>query len=690
MPKIVIIAEKPSMKTKYQAVLKEAGMVFTNSIGHIEKLQPPESYLEKREKWFWNDLVKRLPLIPQNYELEITNKEQYNRIKEAVRNADEIVLACDPDREGELIHRNLLEMLIKEKAVTTEKISRIWLHAETKPGIQEGFEKRKNYMEYDGYYRAARIRNIIDWLIGIQLTVLYSVKYGKPGKPMSIGRVQSWLLSEIVRRTEQFNNFVAKDFWTIQFVTTEGVSLNLVNDEWKIKSIFEQSEFDKTIADITGKLLKINKIETKPFTEYAPNLYDMNSLSRDAAKRYNIAPDKTLELAQALYEKHELISYPRSDCNVISEEEAKEIHNSVALVAKFPEYAKLTEAVKKENPDIKINKKYIGKLKGHYAIIPVFNYSKERIPMLAPDEAKIFDLIVKRFMAALLPPVKGAKTNIKAAIEENLFYTEIKNIKDYGYKKYLTADEDEKDENKAVSVDYKEGDEIAGVVTSKKDKTKPEQLFKDESILGLMEKAHLTVKDEKLKEYLKEANGIGTAATRSSFLPLLIKREYITKEKNTYVPTKKGYDLYKVLPEQLKYADYSAKLEYEMYQYIDQKGKPEEELIKETEVFLKRIFSQVNNNNLYQFKLQKFGICPICGDDVVKGRSGYGCINYRDKSCEFYFSAEIEGKILLEDEIRELLKQGKTSILKGFKDERGNFDAFLKIDEKKRVVLDRK
>lgn len=688
MAKIVIIAEKPSMKAKYQDALKgTSGISFTNSIGHIEELQPPEAYLEKREKWYWNDLVEKFPLIPEKYNLQITDKKQFSSIQEMVKDADEIILACDPDREGELIHRNILELLMDKKAVKANKITRVWLHAETKQGIKDGFDKRKDYSAYDGYYNAAKTRSIIDWLVGIQLTVLYSVKYGKPGSPISIGRVQSWLLAEIVRRTQQFIDFKPKDFWTIQFVTSEDVSLNHVNNEWKIKHIFEKSEYDNIMNNIQGKPLLIDKIETKPFAEYAPNLYDLNTLSRDAARKYNISPDKTLELAQSLYEKHELISYPRSDCNVISTEEAKELHKSVELVGKFKEYSNLVTAVKKENPKIEINKKYIGNLKGHYAIIPVFNYSKDSVPDLSAEERNIFDLIVKRFISALLPPVKGEKTNIKANINSYLFYTEIKNIKEHGYRQYIGAEEEDANDNKAVSINYKEGDLISGKLITKQDKTKPEPLFKDESILGLMEKAHLTVKDEKLKEYLKEANGIGTAATRSSFIPLLLKRDYIKKDKNTYIPTQKGYDLYKVLPEQLKYADYSAKLEFELFQMIDKKGRPQEELLKETESFLRDIFLQVNNSH-FEFKLQVLGKCPKCGGNVVKGKSGYGCIKYKDKLCDFYLSEQIAGKTINENNLKEILEKGRTSLIKGFTGSKGKYDAYLRLDSNKKVVFD--
>lgn len=688
----LIIAEKPSMMKKYMKALSGYKDVkFTASVGHIEGLIPPERYFEN-DKMYWKELVQNLPLVPDEFKIEINKKDVYDRIVDQLKSADEIILACDPDREGELIHRNILEIARKEGYVKTENITRVWLHAETDKGIQDGFDKRKNYLEYDGYYHAANTRMIIDWLIGIQLTVLYSVKFGKPGAPVSVGRVQSWLLSEIVERYNQNKNFIPQDFWRILFTSKEGVKFNYVDSEGKIIDILEENRYSELFNSMKDRALLLSKIDKKPFTEYAPTLFDLSTLQKEAAKKYGITPEKTLEAAQKLYEDYNLISYPRTDCNVISDEEAKHIYKSLELVELFPDYKNLVESVKTENPKIELNKKYKGKIKGHYAIIPVFSYDKKTIPILQNDEKNIFDLIVKRFIATLLPPIKGDKTVINAHLDNNeslLFLANIKNITDEGYKKYFRAEKekDDEDEDNTVSVNYKEKDIVEGIFEGKQDKTKPKELFNDTSIIALMERAHLSIQDEKLRESLKDANGIGTAATRSSFIPLLISRGYILKEKKFYIPTQKGLELYRVLPDELKKADFSAKLEFELGNMIDKTGKTTQEVIKEAKELLEKVFAYINGKATALLESRKsYGSCPKCGESIIKGKVGYRCSQYK-KTCDFYFSEEIAGKTLSEKEVSELFEKGRTSLIKGFTGKTKKFDAFLKINEDKKVVF---
>lgn len=676
----VLIVEKPSMVKKY----KEAtGEVVVNSVGHIEKLIQLEEYFGK-EKMKWSELIEKLPYIPNDFKIEIDKPDIYKKIVDKLKEATEVILCCDPDREGELIHRNILDIAKKEGYVKTNNITRVWLNSETKAGIKEAFDKRKNYLEYDGYYKTAYARMIIDWLIGIQLTVLYTVKFDKG--LLSVGRIQSWLLSEIVERYNQFINFKPQDFWRIFFITKEGVRFNYTDEEYRLKNIFNEIEFNEKINLIKDKKLVIKTIEKKDFKEYAPSLYKISTLQKEAAEKYKITPKETLETLQKLYNEYNLITYPRTDCDVLSEEEAKYLNNSLELINKFSEYKQFVEVVKKENPDIIINKKYIGKIKGHFAIIPVFNYDKSDVPILKDNEKKIFELIVKRFIATLLPPVIGEKTTIKAHIEEKeeeKFLANIKNIIDEGYRKYFTEKEENEDEN-IVSVNYKESNLLEGKIENKKEKTSPKPLFKDSTIIGLMENAHLQIKDEKIKESLKNAEGIGTGATRDSFIPILIERGYIVEEKKNYIPTQRGLDLYSVLPEELKLPDFSAKLEYEFSKIIEGNGKKIEDFLEETKEFIEKIFNKIRYSEkiFNEEKRETIGICPSCGRDIIKGKKGYGCIGYKE-GCKFVIWEEIAGKKLSEKNIKELLEKGKTSLIKGFEGKNGKFDAYLKLENNK-------
>ena len=682
--KIALIAEKPSMAAKYRKAIN--GVYVTNSVGHIETLSDIQKYLNMPEKTYWNEIIRELPFVPQTFKHEITNHKVYKEILSQVQDADEIVLACDPDREGELIHRNILEIAKAQGKIKADKITRIWLHSETTSEIQKAFDARKAYTEYDGYYQAARTREAVDWLIGIQLTMLYSVKYSRPGKPISIGRVQSWLLAEITKRYLHNKNFVPEAYTTLSFKTLEGVVFKHVDSEGKEIRFFIDSviKLKAMIETCKGKSLHINEIITKPFTEYAPSLYDLKALQKDAAGIYKIAPEETLVIAQSLYEKHHLISYPRTDCSVLSEEEAKIISNSVNLIEKFPEFQEITEKIKSVNPEMNLNKKYIGKLQGHYAIIPVLSYDKDSVPTLSDNEMKIFSLIVKRLAGALMPPARGTNTEIKGNIERLLFVSKFKNYEDLGYKGLLSISkniDEEEEEETPLSVKYKENDNVFGKLEEKMQETKPQPLFKDTTILSLMENAHLQIENKQLKAALKEASGIGTAATRASFVPLLIKRGYIKKEKENYVPTEIGLELDKILPETLKKPDYSALLEYQLSKMIE--GETEytfEKLTAEAGQLLNFVFSKIQNtaSNINMDVKESLGICPQCGKNIIEREKNYSCEN---KDCKFVLWKTYSGAKLTFAEVKNILKTGKTKKALKMKNKEGKeFEAWLQLD----------
>ena len=612
-----MIVEKPSMKRKMEAALGSEVKVVS-SVGHIESLQDLEFYLQDHfqsgKKPFWRDLLQFLPFIPKDFRHMVTNKQVFGEIERALKNATEIILGADPDREGELIHRNILEIATENGSVSTDKITRIWLHSETAPEIKKAFEARKSYKEYEGYYKAAKTREIVDWLIGIQLTILYSVKYGTPGKPVSIGRVQTWLLAEIIKRFFENRDFKPEPFRTFTFISKDGVAFQMVDEDDRIFKTTDLSEADRIAASLEGKSLTITSVKKKKFVEYAPSLYDLKALQKDAATRYGISPDDTLKYAQNLYEKYDLISYPRTDCSVLSEQEAKELRHAMNLIYRFDNYKPLVMAVKAQNPTLELNSKYIGKLEGHYAIIPVLSYDKNTVPVLAGGEKLIFDLIVKRFCATLLNPAKGDTTEFHGKIDDYLFLAKFKNYTDPGYLEFIKSDKKKAsddaelnnenksvpdEEDKIISVSYKKNDSVEGSIEMKEDMTKPPKLFKDASLLTLMEKAHLQIKDPQLKKALKEADGIGTAATRASFPPLLMKRGYIIKtNEGNYIPTDLGIKLYDILPEELTIPDFSANLEQELSGFIKKKAlKSETEIIAETEVFLKKVFEKIRRNN---------------------------------------------------------------------------------------------
>lgn len=689
----VMIVEKPSMKRKMEKALGNEVRVVS-SVGHIESLSDLESYLEQhfegKEKVYWKDVLRHLPFIPQDFKHSVTNKKVFFEIEKALKNATEIILGADPDREGELIHRNILEIARERGSVKTDNISRIWLHSETTPEIKKAFKQRKNYHEYEGYYNAAKSREIVDWLVGIQLTILYSVRYGKPGKPVSIGRVQTWLLAEIIRRFLENRDFVPSPFRTFSFLTSDGVTFNMVDDDDRIFKLTDLEEADKLFNSITEKDLQIDKVKKKKFTEYAPMLYDLKSLQKDAAVKHGIPPEDTLKAAQSLYEKYDLISYPRTDCNVLSEQEAGELKHAMNLVYKFGEYKDLVLAVKNHNPDLSLNKKYIGKLEGHYAIIPVLSYDKPDVPDLPHREKLIFDLIVKRFCATLLRPAKGETTEFKGSIDESLFLSKFKNYTDPGFLEFIKPDSKKGKDDKIISVSYTKGDKLKGSLEMKEDMTKPPALFKDHTLLSLMEKAHLQIKDKNLKKALKEADGIGTAATRATFAPLLIRRGYITKESNgTYIPTDYGLSLFNTLPEELTIPDFSAKLEHQLSNFIKKKEADTEKIVSETETFLKTVFEKMRSMAPVYNGPQigdPLGSCPICKGHILESPKAYNCKG----ECGLTIWKTISSANITKEVLKELLEKEKTAKAFEMTSKAGKrFSAHLFIDKKqKRIGFD--
>lgn len=689
---ILIITEKPSMAKKYREALKDIRDIkVVNSVGHIETLEDIDFYLKDKlpEKHYWSDTIRHMPFVPEKFQHHIKDQEVFDQITAAMKNADEIILACDPDREGELIHRNILEIADKQGFVKTLKITRMWLNSETAAEIQKAFKDRKSYKAYEGYYDAARTRESIDWLVGIQLTRLYSVKYGKPGKPVTIGRVQSWLLAEITQRYLDNKNHASQPFWTYSFKTVDGVTFNFVDEDWKQRRLMiADNATAGALKALQGNPLLIGTVETKPFTEYAPALFDLKALQKAAANKFKFTPDDTLKIAQSLYETHELISYPRTDCSVLSVSEAAEIGNSVELINRFPEYKELVAKVKAANNKFGLNKKYIGELQGHYAIIPVLNYTKTTLPQLKESEAKLFDLIVKQLLAALLPPATGNNTTQKATFGDFPFLARFKNYTEMGYKGLLSdvdknaaADGDDP-EDKPLKVSYEQGQQVIGKLEEKQDKTKPEPLYNDAGILTLMERAHLKITDTGLRTALKDANGIGTAATRASFIPTLTNRGYIIKEKNCYIPTELGISLTAILPDELKIPDFSARLEHNLWGMIQQKGETSfGTVVTHAHNLLKSVFAKIHGTHAHLDvdTADAIGKCPKCGHSILEKEKGYFC---SDRACGMAFWKTYATAKLTMTELKNILKTGTTKKALKMKSKEGkDFEARLALNK---------
>lgn len=598
MQKIVVIAEKFSVKKKFQEALPDVDV--TNTVGHIDDLVDLDKIIKKKfnidakKPFYWEDSLKYLPLIPPkiDYVLKKGSKGVFDEILKACKGADEIVLGCDPDREGEAIHRNILILLSKKISLNNVKITRLWLNAETKSEIQRAFKERRGYKNYDNFYQAAKIRNIIDWVIGLQLTRLFSVKFSIPGKPLSIGRIQTWLLSEITKRYLINKNFVPEKYKEIYFEYGKVVFRN-IDDEGKGVKYFNGEE-KSVLSFLKNKNLIVAKISKKSFVQKQPKLYKLTTLQKKMYKKHKFSPKETLKIAQNLYEKG-LISYPRTDCDVLTENEHKLIPELVEFYKENNLFS--TYIAKLDLDKIKMNKHHLGKLEGHYALIPNLSVKDnianlDQIKSLDGKEKIIYSEITKSVFLACLPVATGENVKIEACCEKYKFLTEGKKYIERGFLEFCGEEKEFLQELEGIS----EKDELEGVFVYDSKTTTAPPLYNEGTILNLMTAAHLLVSDERLREPLKNANGIGTAATIHTFIPTLIKRGFIKFDKKNIVPTEIGLKFSEITPKKLREADFSAKLEYALSLIEQRKSeKTAKDFMGETLEFLQDVFAEVEN-----------------------------------------------------------------------------------------------
>lgn len=680
---IALIAEKATAAAHFSKILNEYGVEVVSASGHIIELDELIDYFPEAKKSMdkWGVLLPHLPFFPKEYKKHITNTNLFQKIAKVVSAASEIVLACDSGREGVLIERDILYYLRKRGLVKTNKISRMWLSdGESNTAVKKAFLERKDYRYYDGHYLAAHTRQIIDYDLGMNLTVLYTKKCDNVGRgALTIGRVQSWLLFRIVKRYFENINFISKMYWRLEFQSENGITFKHINKDEKLIEYYDQSEVKRIYSEITGKPLNVTDKNIKPFHEWAPNLYDLKNLQKDCSKLYKFSLEKTLNITQSLYDKH-IISYPRTECDKLPEEESKLIYKAIDLCSKHTPLKHYIDLLKEINPEFILADKYKGTPDEHYALIPILYYEEEGFPILNEEEEKVFTLIGKRLILALMPPARGNETIIKGSIEKECFRTTYKEYLSYGWKELVKNKPGELTEGEIRNpVNINKGNLLKGLIEMIPGKTEAPKLFDAYSILVIMEKAHEEVKDEKLKLALKNSDGIGTAATRSTFIEKLLKNNYVILEKNMYKPTQRGIDLVKYLPDEIKQADFSAKMEYDLKGFIEGRpGRKPEDMIRESEDLIKKIFSDICSNKDLKVSSgdEILGKCPKCGKNITEKKMAFDC---GDRNCGYVIFKNTSGTKLSATSVKLLLQGKETKELKLKNKEGKEYKAKLKL-----------
>ncbi len=636
MKKILVIAEKPSVAQDIAKVLeckkKGEGYFYSEiyivswAIGHLVSLCDPEDYDVKLKSWQFNTL----PIIPDTIKLKATKKTkaQLNILKKLMNSQDveKIICATDSGREGELIFRYIYQFVKCKK-----EFQRLWISSMTNTAIKNGFENLKPSKEYDNLFYSAKCRSEADWIVGINATRAYTLKYNTL---LSIGRVQTPTLSIIVNRYKEIENFKPEKYYELKLKYKDFDALWIDLKSKSNKLLKDQAE--KIENKIKNKSVSVHSVKLEEKQQAPPLLYDLTELQRDCNKKFGYSAQKTLNIAQNLYEKRKLITYPRTDSQYLSSDmipNLKFILNRISI-DKYKEYIN-------NLGNLHITKRIVdnSKITDHHAIIPTEKVFK--VNSLDKDEFNVYDLIVRRFIAVFLPNYIYNICTIITTTEDEFFISKGNSIVSLGWKQLYKSNSIDKEEDKdEVKLPKVEKNEIRQIINTNIEEktTKPPKNYTEASLLKAMENAGRFVVDESIKHELKES-GLGTPATRASIIERLISVGYIKRSEKSLIPTEKGIKLIEVVPKELKSAETTGRWEKGLNAIA--KGKMENirfmNSIKRYVNYIvdesKKSSIDINfpkENNLSKLKVSNFGICPKCKKGIILENSkAFYCSNWK-------------------------------------------------------------
>ncbi|HVL74489.1 MAG TPA: DNA topoisomerase III, partial [Noviherbaspirillum sp.] len=698
MTKTLIIAEKPSVAndiakalggfTKHDEYFESDEYVLSSAVGHLVEIAAPEEYDVKRGKWTFT----HLPVIPPHFALNPIAKTE-SRLKvlsKLIRRKDvtALVNACDAGREGELIFR-----LIAQYAKAKQPIKRLWLQSMTPAAIREGFARLRDDKEMLPLADAARCRSEADWLIGINGTRAMTAFNSKEGGfyLTTVGRVQTPTLSIVVEREEKIKKFVPRDYWEVraEFICAAGVyegrwldtkfKKDETDPEKRAERLWSKAAAESIVAACRGKQGSVTE-ESKPATQLSPALFDLTSLQREANARFGFSAKNTLALAQALYEKHKVLTYPRTDSRHLPEDYLSTVRETLDAVAENHNYHQFAKQILNKNW-IKPNKRIFdnAKISDHFAIIPTTQLPKS----LSEPEQKLYDMVVRRFMAVFFPAAEFQVTTRYTEVSGHTFKTEGKVMTNAGwlaiYGKEAANDEDK--ENAGTLVAVAPGEKVkTEKVTANGLVTKPPARYTEATLLSAMEGAGKLVEDEELREAMA-GKGLGTPATRAAIIEGLLNEKYLLREGRELIPTAKAFQLMTLLRglgvDELTAPELTGEWEYKLAQMERGRISREEfmrEIAQMTQVIVKRA-KEYNNDTIPGEYATLKTPCPNCGGVVKENYRRFACTQ-----CDFSMS-KIPGSRQFEiAEVEELLEKREIGPLQGFRSKMGRpFAAILKI-----------
>ena len=637
---ILCIAEKPSVgrdiarvlgaNTQRDGFMEGNGYCVSWTFGHLCALLDPHEYSEQWKGWN----LSSLPMVPTRFGIKVSDDKgiikQFNIIKDLIAKAEMVINCGDAGQEGELIQR-----WVYQKANCKVPVKRLWISSLTEDAIREGFANLKDQSHYQHLYEAGMMRAIGDWLLGMNATRAYTLRYakgvGKDRQVLSIGRVQTPTLALIVKRQHEIENFVPRTYWELKTNyrdTIFSAQLPVEADEYAITSLEQGQKLVDSIKDLP---LEITSVEKKKGMEYAPRLFDLTSLQVECNKRYGLSADETLKIIQSLYEKH-VTTYPRVDTTFLSDDIYPKVPATLQGIKDyFPQVAPLL-ALKADGGkgagSLPKSKKVFdnSKVTDHHAIIP----TGQRPNNLTDIERKVYDMVALRFIAAFYPPCQVSNTTVLAQVGEIPFKVTGREILEQGWREVFAKDTPETSEasenpetpQKALP-SFKKGESGPHEPQLQEKTTTPPKYYTEATLLRAMETAGKTVDNEELRDAMKE-NGIGRPSTRAAIIEKLFQRKYIVREKKNIKATEVGINLiHTIISPLLKSAELTGLWEKKLRE-IERGDFQAQQFLDE----LKQMTSEV----VREVKLDKSGMrCPVCGKGIIiRGRTRYGCSRWRE------------------------------------------------------------
>ncbi len=687
----VCIAEKPSVAREIAEVLgaherkngyiEGNGYQVTWTFGHLCTLKEPHDYTPEWKRW----ALSALPMIPPRFSIKLisnpTYEQQFKVIESLMQKAEMIINCGDAGQEGELIQR-----WVMQKAGAKCPVYRLWISSLTEEAIREGFQQLKEQSQFNKLYEAGLSRAIGDWLLGMNATRLYTLRYGQNRQVLSIGRVQTPTLALIVNRQAEIDNFKPEPYWELKtryrdvtFSATKG-KFNKKEDGEAFLEIVKQSDF--TVTDVSEKKGK----------EYAPRLFDLTSLQVECNKKFAFTADDTLKLIQSLYEK-KVTTYPRVDTTFLSEDIYPKVPNTLNGLV---DYAELTTPLK----GIKLPKtKRVfdnSKVTDHHAIIPTGVPARN----LSENERKVYDLVARRFIAAFYPDCEISTTTVLGEVGQEKkvdFKVSGKQILKPGWRVVFASeqkdpDQENNNEEEAVLPHFTKGESGPHFPLLKETWTTPPKPYTEATLLRAMETAGKLVDNDELRDALKE-NGIGRPSTRAAIIETLFKRNYIRKERKNLYPTATGTELINVIQEELlKSAELTGLWEkklrqiekgtYEARTFLDELKQMVNEIVlrvladqtgksitieeKKEEPAKKKKKATAEGKSKSKAKKKTettptVPVCPLCGKGtILRGKAAYGCSEYKN-GCTFRMDYAGYGADLTDQQLINAIETYKKS-----------------------------